>query len=266
MKLVLLQRDVPIRPADIRQALQEIRAVEPATDPDLICLPEIFHSNYSSLDQTRLTFDSPQVQEISAVLRKNPATALAGSLAMEDSDGRSNILTVFHAGAAIPLYRKLHLFPPMREFELFRSGTHLGILDLEIPGETWRVGFAICYDLRFPELFRLLAVEGCGLIVVVAQWPARRIAAWRTLLQARAIENQIFMAGVNRCGADEDCTFGGNSLAVAPDGTILADLTDQPGILQVNLNPGRIEDSRNQFDSIRQRRHDVPLSLPHRSK
>ena len=94
----------------------------------------------------------------------------------------------------------------------------------------------ICYDLRFPEHFRVAARRGAQLITVIASWPVARIQHWVTLLQARAIENQAYVAGVNRCGTDPKLSYNGRSLIVSPRGDILADAGNGECVISAGLN------------------------------
>lgn len=253
LRLALLQVLVPASPADIRECLAGTHPAGPEAPCCLACLPELFHTNYSSLPLHDQSFESSLLPAIGDFARRNPGTVIAGSLSAVRHGRRTNSLTMFHRDDVLPLYDKLHLFRPMREDAYFSPGDHLGILEMRCEEESWRVGFAICYDLRFPEMFRLLAGAGCELVVVVAQWPEVRIRVWKALLQARAAENQIYLAGVNRCGSDRDERFGGGSLIVAPDGSILAEAADEPQLLQSILDKAEIGRSRKAFYSFRER-------------
>jgi predicted amidohydrolase len=100
----------------------------------------------------------------------------------------------------------------------------------------------VCYDLRFPELFRAATQRGAQLMTVIANWPVARIQHWVTLLQARAIENQAYVAGVNRCGDDPKLKYSGRSLIVSPHGDILADAGDGEKVIGAELDlPGLIK-------------------------
>lgn len=278
MRLALLQVQVPADPAGIREFLAGVAPGRPGTPFCLACLPELFHTNYSSLRLRDAELAPAPVAEILDCTRDNPNLVLAGSMASERQGRRSNCLTIFHRDRALPLYDKLHLFGPMNESSFFSPGDHWGVLEIQGDAELWRVGFAICYDLRFPEVFRLLAAAGCDLVVVVAQWPSARVKIWRALLQVRAAENQFFLAGVNRCGYDDNEEFGGSSMILAPDGSILAEATDQPQLLQAELSRDEINRSRRLFYSYRDRLEGayqltsglavnrMTIRLPHKSK
>lgn len=250
MKIALLQVNVPAVPADVREMLSRMEPGSPEGPLCLACLPELFHTNYSSLPVVDAGLESSLMPALSECLRERPDLVLAGSLALERQGRRFNTLTIFHGNGVTPLYDKLHLFRPMKEDDFFVRGDHLGVLEVHDRGKIWRVGFAICYDLRFPEVFRLLAAAGCDLVVVVAQWPSVRINIWRALLQARAAENQLYLAGVNRCGDDNGEEFGGSSMILAPDGSILAEAEAQPRLLQAVLSKDEIGRSRRLFYSF----------------
>ena len=254
IRLALLQVLVPVDPSGIRDFITGINPTGPDAPFCLACLPELFHTNYSALSSHDMTFESHLLPVISELVRRHPDMVVAGSLAAERRGHMTNSLTIFQGDNALPLYDKLHLFRPMNEDKYISPGDHLGVLEIQSGRESWRVGFAICYDLRFPELFRLLALAGCDLVVVVAQWPAVRINIWKALLQARAAENQIYLAGVNRCGFDQEEKFGGCSMIIAPDGSVLAEAADEPQLLQAVLDKNEIGRSRRLFNSFQDRR------------
>ena len=119
----------------------------------------------------------------------------------------------------------------------------------ELGGLTWAP--AICYDLRFPELFREAALRGAEAFLVLANWPARRVDHWHALLRARAIENQAYVLGVNRSGSDPNETYVSSSLAVDPRGEVLH---EGPGA--VDLDPAQVREWRAAFPALRDVRRD----------
>jgi len=108
----------------------------------------------------------------------------------------------------------------------------------------------VCYDLRFPELLRTQTALGADLLVISAQWPAARLGHWRILVQARAIENQMFVVASNRCGTTDQTTFGGHSLIVGPDGSIILEAGEQEESRGVMIDPVRIESARALFSTV----------------
>ena len=124
-----------------------------------------------------------------------------------------------------------------------------------------RCALTVCYDLRFPEVYRPLAAAGVELLVIPAQWPSPRIHHWRALLVARAIENQAYVLGMNRRGVFGDVEFGGNSLLVGPTGEIIVDAEMETGIFTGAIDLATVAEIRSSFPCLHDRRGDLyPLS------
>jgi len=121
---------------------------------------------------------------------------------------------------------------------------------VSFPWAGLRIAPFICYDLRFPEHFRSAAGEGADMFVVIANWPVARIHHWLTLLQARAIENQAAVVGVNRCGTDPRFTYNGRSVVVSPHGHIVADAGEREHIVTATIDPGEIRAWRREFPAL----------------
>ncbi|MCS7040082.1 MAG: carbon-nitrogen family hydrolase, partial [Caldilineales bacterium] len=116
-------------------------------------------------------------------------------------------------------------------------------------------GLAICYDLRFPELFRLYALAGAQLILIPSEWPHPRLAHWRTLLRARAIENQCFVAAVNRVGSDRANTFCGHSALIDPWGETVVEADDASvQLLTATVDFALVDDVRRRIPALADRR------------
>lgn len=183
---------------------------------DVIMFPELVSGGYGALRTTGryLSAADPGVGRFRAVSRRLHATCIAGSLPLEGARAaRTNTSLVFRRGRLVHRYDKIHLFRPAGDERLFTAGSDLGLFRVGPHLRGPRAGTVICYDLRFPELSRFLVREGMDILFVPARWPAVRDEAWRTLLKARAIENQIFVVGCNAQG-DE----GGESYVFGPDG------------------------------------------------
>jgi predicted amidohydrolase len=122
----------------------------------------------------------------------------------------------------------------------------------------WRLGLSICFDLRFPEMYRLDALDGCRLFLVVSEWPGARAGILRTLAVARASENQAYLALCNRTGVAADgLTFDGGSAFIAPDGTVLAEVGTEERVLVRTLDPLQLDGTRGWVDLLRARRAGV---------
>ncbi len=216
---------------------------------DLVVFPELWNTGY---DLERLDFLRCRSEQSMKFLRqqaKDRHIMIVGGSIPEKKDGvfYNMCPVITELGTVAGKYRKAHLFPlALHEHRYFSPGSEWGIVETE----KFTLGTMLCYDLRFPELCRNLALRGANLIVVPAQWPAARENHWRVLLQARAIENQAFLLGVNRIGRDDNgLIYHGHSMAVAPDGTILAEGQDREEILY-----GEID-----FSKVTEISHKIPV-------
>jgi predicted amidohydrolase len=161
---------------------------------------------------------------------------VAGTALETNPDGRPFNTAALYGpnGERVGAYRKVHLWAPLGEVEHMTAGDALPAFDLP-----WgRVALAICYDLRFPELWRCYADAGAQLILTPAEWPLRRVEHWRLLLRARAVENQFFVVGCNRAGDGSDVLepFGGHSAAVDPWARVLVEGGAEPGLFLATLD------------------------------
>jgi len=178
----------------------------------LVLLPELWSTGYDLEHWQRYAapLGAGHFGEVAALAREH-RISIGGSLLEAQGDRATNCFALYGPdGALWAAYRKIHLFKLMAEDEWLSPGQD--VVTAETPwGAT---GLAICYDLRFPEIFRRQAVGGVRLLLLPAEWPGRRIAHWQTLLRARAIENQCFIAACNCVGASEKDTFGGRSAVI----------------------------------------------------
>jgi omega-amidase len=164
---------------------------------------------------------------------------LFGALYEKRGSGVYNTLPVVAPRQGIlGAYRKMHLFPLMREDKWLLPGE--SPLAMDMP---WgRTGFAICYDLRFPELFRRYVADRVQVVIVPAQWPHPRLMHYQTLLRARAIENQCYMIAVNRVGRDDDGTrYFGHSCVIDPWGEIVVEAGETEAHLTVTIDLNLVE-------------------------
>ena len=241
--------------ANLARATDLLAAAAPA---DLYLLPELWTTGYVHARWADLAREStpPVCQELTVLAREHKAW-IGGSLISETPRGLANRFWLFPPdGAAATTYDKVHLFAPMREPAHLTAGSARVIADVS----GWRAGLSVCYDLRFPEMYRLDAVGGATLFLVVAEWPAARAATMRLLAQARAVENQAFLALCNRVGVGSDGTrFGGGSLIVAPDGTVLAEGNATEGITSAVLEPDHVNAVRASLQVLAGRVHGVDM-------
>ncbi len=223
----------------------------------LAVLPEMWSGGYAYRKLPELAAETPRVLEQICAWSQELGLVIVGSLP-EEADGRVyNTAFVVDGGAVVGQYRKMHLFSVMREDQFLGAGDSC----LVVPTSVGKLGVAICYDLRFPELFRRLGLEGAEILCIPAEWPAPRQLHWRTLLRARAIENQLFVAAANCCGRQGKLDFFGMSLLIAPRGEILAEGGESATELVADFDFAEMQDYRAQIPVYQERRSDIYGSL-----
>jgi predicted amidohydrolase len=224
---------------NLARALDAVSAEGPA---HLTVLPELWTSGYAHGEWTRIaSIDTPRIVDRLLEKARTTGSWIAGSMIHQEDGRLFNRLSFLGPDGQRVHYDKVHLFGPMGEVERLTPGEARGAL--EIAG--WKAAPSICFDLRFPEMYRLDALDGAILYVVVAAWPAVRREAFRILCRARALENQAFLVFCNRSGRGADGTlFAGSSLVVDPEGRVIAELGSTPGILTAELDPGALGAAR----------------------
>ncbi len=241
-------------PADnLAKARQMIGA---AGGSQLILLPELWSTGYD-LENARghaSELNCGIFAQVAAVAREQ-AIAVYGSLLERRGNQVMNCAAYYAAdGELHGVYRKIHLFRLFDEHLWLGEGETATLLDLP-----WgATGLAICYDLRFPELFRRYAVNhGAKLMLLCAEWPLARVAHWRTLLRARAIENQCFVAATNSCGETGGTVFGGHSMIIDPWGEIIAEAGEDECLLSAELDLDEVARVRRAIPVFEDRRPDA---------
>ncbi len=217
----------------------------------LLVLPELWSCGLDTDHLVESAEKTPRILEQIGKLAVEHRVTIAGSLPELSGNAVFNTLFVMdETGALAGDYRKIHLFSLMDEHKHFSRGNKPVICRTT----AGRFGLMICYDLRFPELCRSLAVNGADIVIVSAQWPASRIDHWDALLRARAIENQIFIVAANRCGNDDDdLEFNGHSQIISPAGEIIAFGGESPGEAVAGIDLAEIIAFRNRFSTIDER-------------
>jgi omega-amidase len=207
--------DIDANVAHVREALARLAG----QGCQLAVLPEMWCCGFAYKTLNELAKRTPEVVEEMGRLSREYGMVLVGSLPEPDGDRVCNTAYLFDQGNLAGKYRKIHLFSLMDEDRSFTGGDAWLVADTSVG----RIGVFICYDLRFPELARRLAVEGAEILVVPGEWPKPRDYHWRTLLLARAMENQLFVVAANCCGPVGKLDFFGMSLIIGPKGEILAE-------------------------------------------
>ena len=174
-----------------------------------------------------------------------------------DGRGRNCAAIVSPGGEILGIYRKIHPFSYGRETQHYAGGDRIVIRECDGAA----VCPLICYDLRFPELWRLASSAGAEVFTIGASWPRVRHAHWRALLKARAIENQAYVVAVNRTGSDPHSSYAGGSIIVAPSGEILDEADETPRVLTAELDLDALRSWRAEFPALRDTRPDLLGSM-----
>jgi predicted amidohydrolase len=258
MRLACCQLDIAWedKPANYRRtaALVADAALEPST---LLLLPEMFATGFTMNGALAAeSIDGPTVSFLSDLACRHRIFVQAGMVVRGSNDARPrNEALVFDPdGRLLARYAKMHLFTPAGEPVHYLAGESPVVFD-------WQeavVGPAICYDLRFPELFRRTVKDRAQVLSIIACWPLPREEHWLALLRARAIENQCFVAAANRCGTDPSgMPYGGRSQIIDPLGAILADGGAQEGVVQSEIDLAKQAKYRREFPALNDARHDL---------
>jgi predicted amidohydrolase len=208
------QGDVDANLAYVRAALARVAA----QGANLVVLPEMWSSGFSYKNLNELAQRTAGIVEELLVLSRELGLVIVGSMPEPNGAKVFNTAYVADNGKLAGVYRKLHLFSLLGEDRAFDSGDKWLLADTTVG----KVGVIICYDLRFPELSRRLALEGADVICVPVQWPKPREEHWQTLLRARAMENQLFVVSANACGIVGKLDFPGMSMIINAKGEVLA--------------------------------------------
>ena len=221
----------------------------------LVLLPELWSTGYDLEHARQLASPLGQgiYQQLSA-LAKEYQVWLGGSTLETAGDKVNNTFTLYNPeGALAACYRKIHLFRLMDEHLWLEPGKELVVSSTDFG----LAGISICYDLRFPEMYRYFAVQGARLFLISAEWPVQRVEHWRTLLRARAIENQVIIAAVNATGESAGTTYGGSSAVVGAWGETLGEAAQEETLLTVDIDLAGPDQARQQMDILKDRRPEI---------
>lgn len=256
LNLALLQMDInagnpEANFAKLEQMLE--KAVSGGRKLDVIVFPEMWNTGYALTEIETLADANGErtKQFLSAFSAKHQVNIVAGSIAESRADGVYNTIFAFdRAGETIADYSKIHLFRLMDEEKYLQAGDKLG--SFQLGGQ--EAGMMICYDIRFPELARKLALGGAKLLFVPAEWPNPRLHHWKTLLSARAIENQMFVIACNRVGQSGETSFFGHSLVLDPWGETIAEGGEDEAIIYAEIDLSLVDAVRGKIPVFEDRR------------
>ncbi|QBQ42307.1 amidohydrolase [Sphingobacterium psychroaquaticum] len=214
---------------------------------DLIILPEMFNTGFSTnVEKCAETMNGPTMHWMYEHA-KAYGCVIAGTLTIKENDKYYNRFVWMYPDGNYVHYDKRHLFGMVNEDEVFTAGTSRVVVELK----GWRICPMVCYDLRFPVWSRNLG-GAYDLLVYTASWPDKRSAHWRTLIPARAIENQAYVIGVNRVGYDgNEVYYSGGSMCISPVGDVVYYKPEDEDLYTFTLNPTELIKSREQFPFLK---------------
>jgi predicted amidohydrolase len=221
----------------------------------LVVFPELWSSGYALSNAKELAseLNKGMFAQVTTLAQQNKISIVGSILEKRGQEVANSAAFFAPNGRMMGVYRKIHLFRLMEEDRWLQPGA--SPLSIDLP---WgRTGIAICYDLRFPELFRRYATEGAKMFIIPAMWPIQRVEHWRALLVARAIENQVFVVACNAAGVTGETTFGGHSMIVDPWGKIVIEGGEAPMILTADIDIEEVDDVRKRIPVFEDRRPDL---------
>lgn len=246
--------------ANIASAERSLRAAA-ERGSGLVVFPEMWTTGFRWEYNSGAARDADTVVAEVARLAKRYRVWVAGSMLTLSGKGRASnaVILLDAAGREVSRYAKTHLF------SLIHEDAHLDAGDTLVVAETpWgATGFAVCYDIRFPEVFRTLALRGARIVLVPAAFPLQRIHHWKTLVRARAIEEQLYMVGANQTGEEtlasgERIVYGGSSCVIDPAGETVAEAGEAgEALLTVSIDMARVDEIRARMHCLSDRRPEL---------
>jgi predicted amidohydrolase len=253
MRVTAIQLKIEDRSKD--DALAHVLAELDATSgSDLVLLPELWPCGYFSFARyapDAEPLDGPLLKALCAKARDLGSYLFLGSFVERDGDKLYNTSALIDSsGEIVARYRKMHLFGyESQERQLLAPGTEVVVT----PTPWGMAGLSICYDIRFPELYREMTAAGAEFFLVAAAWPAARVEAWTLLNRARALENLAYVFACNGCGTNGGVELAGHSLMIDPRGRVLAEGGAGPSFVTADVDPMAVPRLRAEFPALRDR-------------
>lgn len=222
---------------------------------ELIVFPEMWTTGVDWKNLAALAATQDEViAAVGELARRNKIWLNGSMLALDENGQPTNTSILFDPnGEQAGVYRKIHLFGVMDEDQHLAAGQHL----TQVETAWGSSGLAICYDLRFAEMFRSYALRGVNMVYLPAEWPHPRLAHWQTLLRARAIENQMYMVAVNRVGSDGTYEFFGHSAIIDPWGNTVIEGGESEVLLTATVDTELVAAVRQKIPVFKDRRPDL---------
>lgn len=223
---------------------------------DIVVLPELWSTGYDleRAGSYATRTDAGVFAQVAALARQHNVAVLGSCLSLLGEGRFGNTAVFFTAeGEALAQYTKIHLFRLMEEEQYLVAGDRLSLVET-----AWgKAGLTICYDLRFPELFRAYALAGARIVFVPSEWPHPRLAHWQTLLRARAVENQMVVVACNRVGSSKGTDFFGHSCIIDPWGETVIEGGESELLLTAEIDTDKVEQVRARIPVFADRRPQI---------
>ena len=252
MKIYALQFDSKWKDKESNFALvYSLLSEQQVPENSLIILPEMFATGFCLDPDLTTANETEKIECFLSELAQQMKSWVIGGMTHPSQEARKafNTAVTFNPqGKKISIYKKIHPITVLSEDKVHLPGNIVGSFAVN----SFTVTPAICYDLRFPELFRSALHFGSDLFVVLGCWPQNRIEHWVTLLRARAIENQAFVIGVNRIGKDQGLEYGGRTMVITPKGEILSDGGTVEGVVEAEIKSSSAKQWRKEFPAIKE--------------
>ena len=259
MKIALAQ--IKCAPGDIKlnvRTMTKYIHAAAAAGCDIVAFPEMCDTGYHmpTIAKTASSWECGPFVEVSGATADAKITVIAGLSERVDSHIYNSVAVIGPDGRLIEKYRKTHLITakPVCEQNYISPGDRL--VSCNVNG--FQIGLMTCYDIRFPEMARRLALSGVEILVVPAAWPLPRLRHWEVINACRAIENQAYVAAVNRVGDDEGLAFGGSSRLIDPYGTLMASASEiDEALITGEVSKERLAEVRGRMKVYEDRRNDL---------
>jgi omega-amidase len=257
MKIGVCQMEIVQGDQNVNRATAERMITEASNNgAKVVIIPEMWTSGYdfAQLDLHKELLEGTTYDFLSKLASVHKVWVVGGSLPIDFPEGvRNTSLTFDPKGNLRNIYSKVHLIGLMAEDQYLVPGTECNVFDID--GHLAAV--EICYDIRFPELARTYAINGAKILFIPAEWPIQREDHWVSLLQARAIENQMYVVGVNTAGMNENDVFNGRSMIIDPWGKVVAEAGSEPTILYSDVDLDMVDSVRERMPVFQDRRPSV---------
>ncbi|MDO9507845.1 MAG: nitrilase-related carbon-nitrogen hydrolase [Thermovirgaceae bacterium] len=237
-----------------RYVLNEIRDAA-RSGCDVLVLPELWNAAFPLLGpHVLIEENAPLIDEMAKTAFRNETWIIAGSMAIRTPAGPRNRCLVFSPEGRIAFrYDKIHLYPGLDEPNILSPGRNLGLFRMD----DLLCGIMICFDAEFPAVAGSLSERGARVLFVPGAWKSEYIRFWRAILISRAIENQVFVVGVNRCDRGRSSSFGGQSMIVDPFGDVALHLDESPRFQKVTLDLERVIFAREEHKVVSSQRPEI---------